>query len=210
MASTVRLRKMRSWEITEQGARGIRARNPSSHSRRGEVQVVGRLVEQEQVGRLQQEGGEAEPGLLAAGEGREEPVLGDVADAQAGEHGVDPVGTVVAGQVLEFLGQRAVLGEQRGQIGAWQGHGGFDGVQAVLDGEQVFLGLGQHLLYGEVGGAGEHLRQVANAHASRQLDATFVRLELPDCDPEERGLADSVGAHDPDRACLYRSPGSPG
>src|SRR5690606_21290805 len=42
------------------------------------VQVVGRLVEQQQFGGGGQDAGEGEPGLLAAGEGGEGPVTGEV------------------------------------------------------------------------------------------------------------------------------------
>ena len=75
-----------------------------------EVQMVGRLVEQEQVGRGEEQGGQPGVGLLAAGECPDDPVGGQVSDAQAVQHGRRAMFQVVAAQAIELIAQLPVVG----------------------------------------------------------------------------------------------------
>ena len=52
-----------------------------------EVEIVGRLVEQQEVGLGEQHGGERDPHAPAAGEGRARPLLRCLVEAEAGEDG---------------------------------------------------------------------------------------------------------------------------
>jgi hypothetical protein len=63
-------------------ARGLRE-GGLQHLERVEVEVVGGLVEQQQVGLLDQRGGKQRAGLLAAGQAVERAVGGEVVDAEA-------------------------------------------------------------------------------------------------------------------------------
>ena len=84
------------------------------------VQVVGGLVEQQQVGLLQQQPGERDPALFAAGEGRDVRVAGRGAQRihRLLELGVEVPG--VGG--VDLLLQGAHLGQQRVEVGVRLGH----------------------------------------------------------------------------------------
>ena len=81
MRVTTASRKRRSWETTST-APSKPARKSSSHVEAVRVEVVGWLVEEEDVGLLQQRGGEQRSGLLAARELAERPVGGEMVDAE--------------------------------------------------------------------------------------------------------------------------------
>ncbi len=70
---------------------------------RGDVEVVGGLVEQQQVGSARQRPRQRGPGQLAAGEGRELPLGLLAAEAEAAQDGEDAVAPAVAAAVLEPL-----------------------------------------------------------------------------------------------------------
>ena len=108
---------------------GVLVQEPLEPLDRLGVEVVGRLVEQQQVGVLEQQPGERHAPLLAAGQGRDVGVVGraaervhrdlDVALEVPGVGGVDPV--------LE----RALLGADRLVVGVRVGPLGHDGVVLV-------------------------------------------------------------------------------
>ena len=93
------------------------------------VEVVGGLVEQQQVGLLQQELAERDAALLTTGE------VGDVGvrrRAAQRVHGLLELGVEVPGVGgVDLLLQRAHLGEQRVEVGVRLGHRGRDLVEAV-------------------------------------------------------------------------------
>ena len=96
------------------------------------VEVVRRLVEQEQVGRGEEQPAERDAAALAAREGRDVAVALGQAQRVHGavERGVEAPGVVA----VDLLLHRRLLGEERVEVGVGLGEGGRDGVEAV---EQV-------------------------------------------------------------------------
>ena len=93
--------------------------------------MVGRLVEQQQAGPLQEQRRQADTRLLAARQRRHGPVLRQVPDAKPRKHGLDTVFAIVAAQPLELLAHVAVLGQRLLQVNALRvGHLQFQGAQA--------------------------------------------------------------------------------
>ena len=106
---------------------------------RVEVEVVGRLVEQQDVGPLEQLRGQAERDDLAAAEGVQPPVEGDVAEAEPVQLG--------AGALLDV----PVVAD-RGEV-LLARVAGLDGVQRADDrGDAQDLGHGQSPASGRVCG----------------------------------------------------------
>ena len=96
------------------------------------VQVVGGLVEQQQVGRLEQQLAERDAALLATGEGGDRPVAGRAAQ---GVHGLLQLGVQVPRVgVVEVLLELAHLVEQRvGVVGRHQLGDLVEPVELALD-----------------------------------------------------------------------------
>ena len=160
-----------------------------------DVEVVGRLVEQEQVRIGDDEAGERGPRLLAAGDrrGRAGPLVAH--EPEARERLVDPLVERVAAQDVE-----AVL-----EVGV----GGAGGVTVVLEASQLLghpLEVRRAVPHGraEVGRRHERLVEVrllaqqAEAEAPLAGRAAAVRLVLPGGDPEQRRLAGAVGPDEAD------------
>jgi len=85
----------------------------------GDVEVVGRLVEQHHVEATEQQGGECDPGGLPAGQGRHEGVHADL-EPELGEHRRDPivqVGRAGCEPTVEAVGVRRLLGPGRRRAG---------------------------------------------------------------------------------------------
>ena len=160
--------------------------------------MIGRLVEQQQAGPLQQQRRQADARLLAARQRRHDAVLRQVPYAETREHGFDAVFAIVAAQPLEFLAHVAVLGQRLLQVNAlWVGHLRFQGTQTVLKLVHPRLGGGNQLCDRLALGRGEHLRQVADLGVGAKLDRAGVLLHLAGDNLHQRGLADAVGAHQP-------------
>ena len=100
------------------------------------VEVVGRLVEQEQVGVAEQEPGERDAALLAAGQGRD---IGVVGRAAQGVHRDVDVALEVPGIGRgDLVLERALLGADRLVVGVRVGPRGHDRV--VLVDQRLDLG----------------------------------------------------------------------
>ena len=149
------------------------------------VEVVGGLVEDEDVGAGDDGACEGDAALLAAGE------LGDGGAgrgaSELGERGLDAVVEVPSVEVRDsFLdlgvprgiaGEHLELGEKPEDMGGAHADVGLD-VEGRVEGE----GLGQ----------------VADEGVALADDLAVVGLEFPDEDLEEGGLAGAVPAHEPD------------
>ena len=158
---------------------------------RGDVEVVRRLVQQQQVGAGGKRAGERGPGQLAAGEGRE-PALGRLlAEAEAGEDGEHVVSPAVAATGFEPLLRRCV-GAHRLLVGLAPPH-------RLLEAGQLGLGL----LH--VGAAGEDVIAEGDLGVTRgslvvqphpgpllQGDAARVGRPLPGEHPQQGRLAGAV------------------
>ncbi len=166
-----------------------------------EIQVVGGLVEQQQVGLLEQQLGERDAHLPPARKllGAAVPVvLGEFEPAQDGAHlGFERISIAGAELMLDAV-------EAVGDIGVFpaggieprhapgQGfHLGFHGAQVLEDGEA----LGEH---GAAGKAQAVLRQEAGPDVLHGGDAAVVQALLAGQDFQEGGLAAAVGADEPD------------
>ena len=162
MACTARSSRPRSCETTR-AAPGKRASQRFQPERRFQVEVVGRLVEQQQIGVGEQRGGEGDAHAPAAGEFFDRPLLRGLVEAEAGEDGG---------------------GARRARVGA-------DGDQAFVDfgeaGGVGGLGLGQQgeafgvaLQHGveQGGGAGRgFLRDRGEAGARGEADFAAVERQ---------------------------------
>jgi len=81
-----------------------------------EVEVVGRLVEQQDVGVDRQDPGQGDPHLPAAGEVLHRPVEILRGETEAGQHRLGPGVEIVAAAVFEDLDDVAVAFEQLGHL----------------------------------------------------------------------------------------------
>ena len=154
-----------------------------------DVEVVGRLIEQEQVGRHRQRLREREALLLPAGECADACVR---IERKALD---DALGLRFEGPRLARLQlalQRVQAVEQRRLVGAGLGHGVRHGV--VLGQERGnFAHPGDHgLEHRKLRIEGRLLRHVAHADARLAPDAAVVERALPRQSPQQRGFTATV------------------
>ena len=109
---TTRSRKVRSCDTTTT-ADGVEATNRSSMLEAGEVEVVGRLVEQQHVLAREQDGSQRGPRRLAAGEVADRDVEPIGRQADLGQHRAGAGVEVVAADGEEVL-ERGAVGLDRG------------------------------------------------------------------------------------------------
>ena len=175
---------------------GVLLQVPFEPRHRLSVEVVGRLVEEQDVGLLEQEADEGDAAALAAGEDGHRRVAGRAAERlhRHLELRVD----VPRVEVVDLLLELALLGHERVEVGVGLGEAGADGLvvvhqlhrlaRALLDDLADGLGLVQLRLLGEV----------AERDALVGLDgAVELRVEAGD-DPEEARLAGPVEAEHAD------------
>ena len=165
-----------------------------------DVQVVGGLIEQQQVGLGQQHLGQLHAPALAARERVHAALQVDVGEAEVeGQLARGRLQRVAAAPRIELL-QLAVAGQVTGVLVAL-------GLtrQLVLQlfelrphRQQVGEGLEQRVPQGP--GAVELLRlvQVRHGHAARAHRLPALGLERPREQPQQRGLAGAIGPHQPD------------
>ena len=152
-----------------------------------EVEVVGRLVEQQHVGRGEQQAGERDAHLPPAREAVERPALHLLVEAEPHQDargargrgvGVDRRQPLVDVAQPVGIGAGLALGQQRGALG---------------------IG-GEHRVDGRGGAGGRLLREVAEAGAARHLGGARVGLEHARDHAHERRLARAVAPHQPHAA----------
>ncbi len=162
---------------------------------RGDVQVVGWLVQYHQIGLAQQQPRQAQSRLLPAAEPAHRSRLLHVGQAQAGQNrggiGLTPAtATVKLNQSAIVLGQRLCQLTVAGRGNAL----GQDG-QSHLGRDSLPLRRSQHIADRSAGRKLEGLRQIAQPQAGRSdLHAALVRLELAGDDFEQGALPGAVGA----------------
>ena len=101
-----------------------------------DVEVVRRLVEQQQVGLRRESAGERGTGQLAPRERRERPVEVGIGEAEPAHERRGPVAPVVAARVLELRLGRGVAAHRRGVVRAGR-HRLLEPAQLRLDGGEV-------------------------------------------------------------------------
>ncbi len=179
---------------------------------RRHVEVVGRLVEQQHVGPLEQEPGEHRAHLPAAAELGE--VAGEILGLEA-EAAEDAHGLVLGEVALEVVHALVQIGHARGQVH----HVLIVEDMRLARGLQLGLGVGQLLVERHPAGhAGEHeveqrappghdqlLGQVAHADTARGVQRAAVDLLLASHDAQERGLPRAIGSDEPDAIALVET-----
>ena len=160
------------------------------------VEVVRRLVEEQQVGRGEEQPAERDPAALAAGERRHVAVA--LGQAQR-VHGPVELGLEAPRVVaVDLLLHRRLLGEQRVEVGVGLGEGCRDGVEAVEQVAQLadaVLDVAAHVLGRVELGL---LLEEADGGAGMQLGDAGRGLLEPRHDPHQRRLAGPVRAEHAD------------
>ena len=175
---------------------------------RFEVQMVGGFVEQQQVRLLEQQLGERDAHLPAAGEFFGAALQSSLRKPEPVEHGCRPAlrwrsrrGVKFVLEALVALGDLRVLGATLVELR----HAPGELFHLLFHGAQ----FGEHRhAFGEHGAAGERqpiLRQVAGADAFGAADGAVIETFVPR-DLQQRGFAGAVRAHETDAVARRDQP----
>ena len=159
------------------------------------VQMVGRLVQQQDVRVDGEDAGQGDAHLPAAAEGLHRKMPAVAADAQPGQHRLGPVLQVIAAPVLELLGGVAVAFQEGLEfvVRHGRGHGRFHLPDLLAQGGDL-AGGGHDLGQGRSAGHLAHLLgKIADHRASGAGNLALVRLLLPGDQAENGRLAGAVG-----------------
>ncbi len=160
-----------------------------------DVEVVGRLVEEEHIRVDGEDAGQGDAHLPAAAKGLDRKMPAVAADAQPGQHRLGTVFQVVAAPVLELFGGVAVAFQQGGEFIVLHGggHGGFHFPNLLAQGGD-FPGCGHDLGQGRTTGHLAHLLgKIADDCPLGAGDLTFVGVLLAGDQAEDRRFAGAVG-----------------
>ena len=165
-----------------------------------EVQVVRRLVEQQQIGLKHQNLGQSQPGELPAAEGRGLDVVQLGLKAQRRQGHLNAGFVLVAAGDLEFVAEPVVMPHLGLELGPRQmSHFVRDFLDSLLESEEV-LDAGVHLLqHRPLAAEGGLLGQIADPQALLPDDPAHVRGDLAGDQPQDGRFARTVG---PDHADL--------
>ena len=182
----------------DQHAAGQSAQVPLEPLRGLQVEVVGGLVEEEQISRCHQLAGETKPAPLAAAQGADQLSSCPVGiESQALQNGRDPSVDRVAIGALELLEIAVVALQQL--------------IRSVFPQLSNLSGMGQHLVLqlhqmgvGREGGVPHRfdpgklpmLVQHRHSEPARPAHDTAVRILFPGDEPKQRGLAAPVATYD--------------
>ena len=161
-----------------------------------EVQVVGGLVQQQDVRVLQDEAAQVHPGLLPAGEAVKELLPLRLRNGQAVCDLVDRHIRVVAAEGLEPLGEGAVP-PQGGGVALPRRHPGLQGAHLLRQALQPGEGRAQHILHRVAGGVDRDLGDEAHPPALADDHAALVIVQLAGQYLEQGGLSGAVAAQQP-------------
>ena len=172
-----------------------------------EIEVVARLVEQQRVGAHEENLGERDAHLPAAGQCADIAVHHRLAEAEAVEDFAGAGIEAVAVELLELALHLAVAGDDLvhlvGAVGV--GHGGFELGELA---HQRTGGTGAFHDFGD-GAAALHvadvLAEVADGDAAIDGDLALVGLLLAGDQAEQRGLAGAVGTDEADLLAALQS-----
>ena len=158
-----------------------------------EVQVVGGLVQQQDVRVLQDEAAQVHPGLLPAGEAVEKLLPLGVRNGQAVCDLVHRHVRVVAAEGLEPLAEGAVPLQNR-RVALPGGHPGLQGPHLLRQALQPGESGAQHVLHRVAGGIDGDLGDQAHPSALAHHDGALVIVQLAGQYLEQGGLAGAVAA----------------
>jgi hypothetical protein len=159
------------------------------------VEVVRRLVQEEEFGARAQRAGEGQPGALAAGQRSQGPRTVDPADPEPVEGGGDARVRLVPTPFGEDLQQLAVPGEF---VGRRTGEVLLGTAQRALQGPQAGEVRVDGVAHGRRGRQAGGLGQVREAAGGAQRDLPLVGSLEADEEAEQGGLAGSVLPDDRD------------
>ena len=172
---------------------------------RGEIQVVGRLVQQQERRRQQEQPRQRRPHAPAAGKLRQRPMqlVGPEAEpAQDAARGrLEPI----AAERLEAVLEIAVARGERVTGRRLEGAG--DVLHLALERPHLVEPAQRFHQHGAGGAGGDLLGQIADGRRARAAHLPGVRLLETGQDPAERGLAGAVGADEPDALAIRDAPG---
>ncbi len=165
---------------------------------RCEVEVVGGFVEQHQLRRGREHAGQAQPGLLTAGQRPQQPVVADPGEAEPVQRGLDAGvgGVAVAG--LERLHEIGVAGQHVVEVATGGGQLRLDGAQLCLDRPQLVQRVVDRGADGVAGREIGDLRQVPDTARDVHGDRAAVGGVEPGEQAQQRRLAGAVLADDAD------------
>ena len=159
-----------------------------------QVQVVGGLIQQQDVRFFQQQSCQIDAGLFPAGQAVEElwPLLSSNAQAVADLIHVHI--HIIAAAGLEAVHQGIVFPQLL--LSRPLGHSGLQGLHLLLCGRQNGKCRAQHILYGVAGGKLGDLGNEAQLFIGIDIDLSPIIVHLPGEDLEKGGLSAAVPAQD--------------
>ena len=160
-----------------------------------QVEVVGRLVEQQHVGVGRQRARQRRARQLAAREGRELALHVGLFEAESAQYGLDVDAPRVAADLVE-LGLRRRVGVHGGVGVVAARHRLFELGQAPLDRLNIAEQLGHVEPERAAVGARRTLVVQRHAPAARNADLAAIGRHLAGDDAQQRRLADTVAAHE--------------
>ena len=160
-----------------------------------QVEVVGRLVEQQHVRVGRQRARQRRARQLAAREGRELALHVGLFEAESAQYGLDVDAPRVAADLVE-LGLRRRVGVHGGVGVVAARHRLFELGQAPLDRLNIAEQLGHVEPERAAVGARRTLVVQRHAPAARNADLAAIGRHLAGDDAQERRLADAVAAHE--------------
>ena len=176
----------------------------------GEVQVVGRLVQQQQRWRQQEQPRQRRPHAPAAGKLRQRAMQLVGPEAEAAQDGARRRLEPIAAERLEAVLEIAVARGERVTRRRLEGAG--DVLHLALERPHLVEAAQRFHQHGAGGAGGDLLRQIPDGGGARAAHLPGVRLVETGQDPAERGLAGAVGADEPDALAVeldHRPPITP-
>ena len=171
------------------------------------IEMVRRLVEQQNVRILQNEPGEIDARLFAAGEGVEKLLSHRRRDIQAVCHLAAAHLGVVSAERFKAGEQLVILGEQRAVVR--YAHLLFEPAHPRLHRVEPLLGGREHVLHGIAVGVVRYLRHKPQPLAARNVDLALVLGQLADHEAEERRFPRAVAAENTDALAVLHLKGQP-
>ena len=161
------------------------------------VQMVGGLVQNDQVRTRQEKTAQGDAGLLAAGEGGNLFGKFFLRKAESFQHAGHFAAAAVAVHLLKAVGEPGVFFHQGIQVCAGDLlHLKLAGADFLFQKEHLLFRLKHLVVDGLIAFHLRVLRQIAEAYVLSPDNDPFVRLQLPGEDAKQRGLSRSVDADD--------------